>query len=83
MNPQTQVAHPPTNSDQVDDSLLTALKTEVGQEVQNMERTGDLADPGQSDVLVQKHFPGLFIILLVLVTVLLLLAIGGIFLYHR
>jgi hypothetical protein len=83
MDPQTQVAHPPNSAEEIDDNLLIAVKTEVKHEVHNIQRTKEPVDPTQSDVLVQKHFPGLFIVLLGLVVVLLLLAIGGIAVYSH
>jgi hypothetical protein len=81
MSTQTPEVHPPSNADEVDDSLLTAVKTEVQHEVHNIEYTKEPVDPTHSDVLVQKHVSGLFITLLIFVAVVLLLAIGGIALY--
>jgi len=67
MSTQVKDPHPPQNADEVDDNLMTALKTEVKHEVHNIQRTKEPVDRTQSDVLVQKHFSGLFIVLLSLV----------------
>jgi preprotein translocase subunit SecF len=81
MSLQTPEVHPPKNTDEVDDNLVTAVKTEVEHEVHTIQHTKEPVDPTQSDKLVQKHFSGLFIALLVFVAVVLLIAIGGIVLF--
>ncbi len=83
MSTQTPEVHPPRNSDEINDNLITAVKTEVEHEVHNIEHTQEPVDPTHSDVLVQKHFTGLFITLLVFVALVLLIAIGGIALYSH
>ena len=83
MSAELREAHPPQSADDVDDNLVQAVKTEIGHEVHNIQRTKEPVDPTQSDVLVQKHFPGLFAILLILVVVLLLAAMLGVWLFGR
>jgi hypothetical protein len=81
MNTQVRDPHPPQNADEVDDNLLTAVKNEVKHEVHNIQRNKEPVDPTQSDVLVQKHFSGLFIVLLSLVVFFLIAAIAGIWIF--
>jgi hypothetical protein len=81
MNSSIPDTQPPKNADEVDDSLIGAVKTEVQHEIHNIEYTKEPVDPTQSDVLVQKHFPGLFIIVLSFVVLVLLAAIAGIAIY--
>jgi hypothetical protein len=81
MSTPTPSVHPPNDADEVDDNLLTAVTEEVKHEVHNMEYTNEPVDATHSDVLVQKHFSGLFITVLIFVAVVLLIAIGGIALY--
>jgi hypothetical protein len=81
MNSTVPDTHPPQNADQVDDNLFDAVKTEVQHEIHNIEYNKEPVDPTQSDVLVQKHFPGLFIILLSFVVLALLAALSGIAIY--
>lgn len=73
--------HPPKSADDVDDNLIQAVKTEVSHEVHNIQRTKEPVDPTQSDVLVQKHFSSLVMILLGLVVVFLIAAIVGVWMF--
>jgi hypothetical protein len=57
--------------------------TEVRQEVNEIKGTGDVANPSQSDVLVQKHVTGLAISFFILIALILLAAIGGIYWYAQ
>jgi hypothetical protein len=53
-------------------------------ELANIEQSKEPVEPGQSDVLVQKHVNGLFIMVLSLVALFLIAAIAGIAIYtHR
>jgi hypothetical protein len=81
MSTQLPDTHPPQIAVEVDDSLYGAVKTEVQHEIHNIEHNKEPVDPTQSDVLVQKHFPGLFIVLLSFVVLVLLAAISGIAVY--
>jgi hypothetical protein len=81
MSTEAREVHPPQSTDDVDDNLLTAVKTEVTHEVANIGDSKEPVDPTHSDVLVQKHFSGLFITLLVLVVIFLGAAIAGIMIF--
>jgi hypothetical protein len=81
MSAQTPGIHPPSNTEEIDDNPLTAVKTEVQHEVHNIQYTKEPVDPTQSDKLVQKHFSGIAIALMVAVAVVLLLVLGGMMLH--
>ena len=83
MTTKLQDSNPPQNAEQVDNSLYSAVKSEVQHELAHIEDSKEPVDSTQSDVLVQKHFSGLFITLLVLVAVFLLGAIAVIAMYKR
>jgi len=78
MSTEVREIHPPQSGDQVDDNLFTAVKDEVKHEASRIGSSKEPVDPTQSDVLVQKHFSGLVITLLVLVVIFLVAAIAGI-----
>ncbi len=81
MSTQLHDPHPPQNAGQVDDNVFEALKSEVQHEVAHMVDNKVPVDTTESDVLIQKHVSGLFIIILSLVALFLVLAIAGNFLY--
>lgn len=81
MNTKLEDPHPPQTIEEVDDSLYGAIKSEVKHEAAHIVDNKEPVDPSQSDVLVQKHFSGLFILILVLVVLFLGAAAAGIFIY--
>ena len=83
MSVEVRDTNPPKTADRVNDNLVTAVKTEVKHEIQSIERTKEPVDPTHSDVLVQKHFSGLVMILLTLVALFLLAAIVGLVIFSR
>lgn len=84
MSAQVQDPHPPQNAEEVDDNVLEAVKSEMQHELAHMIDNKVPVDSTQSDVLVQKHVDGLFIVILSVVVAFLLVAIAGIYLYsHR
>ena len=62
-------------------SLASDFTNEVKHEIRETQATGDLVNPSQSDVLVQKHVTGIAGSFFVLIGAFLLLVIGGIYLY--
>jgi hypothetical protein len=83
MSAELREIHPPRTADEVDDNLFQAVKSEVKHEVRKIEENKQPVDPTHSDVLVQKHFSGLAIILLILVALFLVAAIAGIAIYSH
>ena len=81
MNTQVRDPNPPQNADEVDENMFVALKEEVQHEIAHIQHSKEPVDPTQSDVLVQKHFDGLFITLLVFIVVVLGVAIAAIAIY--
>ena len=81
MNTRLQDPQPPQKAEEVDDNIFEAVKKEVQHEVAHIGNSKEPVDSTQSDVLVQKHFSGLFITLLSLVVLFLIAAIAGIAIY--
>ena len=84
MSTQSEDTHPPQTIEEVDDSLYGAVKSEVKHEVAHIVDNKEPVDPTQSDVLVQKHFSGLFILILILVVLFLgaIVAVIAIYSHH-
>jgi len=83
MSTKLEDQHPPQTLEDVDDSMYGAVKSEVKHEVHRIAETKEPVDQTQSDVLVQKHFSGLFILILILVVLFLGAAFAGIAIYSH
>jgi hypothetical protein len=81
MSTQVRDPNPPQNADEGDENLYVALKDDLQHEIAHIKHPEEPIDTAQSDVLVQKHFDGLFITLLVFVVIVLGAAIAGIAIY--
>ena len=83
MSTQSEDPHPPQTIEEVDDSLYGAVKSEVKHEVAHIVDIKEPVDPTQSDVLVQKHFSGLSILIMILIVLFLGAIVAGIAIYSH